>query len=161
MAQRDHDGEGATRPSRSRDPGPRLETGRGVNAFILAFLAIQLLLPLRGFVLDKHASRGDFSWNMYSHSYTCRESYVRVGASGDRATLATREILNRPKKRRALDHRDRLPRLHAWLCDNRRRSASEAIVGQLTCSIDGGPGVPLVDEAADVCAAANYGVLLP
>ena len=61
------------------------------NTLLITFLAFQLLLPLRGFVRDRFESRGNFSWNMYSETYTCRLKYEMLTPDG--ATRTRDQVL--------------------------------------------------------------------
>lgn len=125
------------------------------NVFLLAFLGVQLALPVRGFVKSRFESRGEFSWNMYSLRYRCERSYTRISASGERTPIPTRDILRRRSRRSSLDARERLPRLHAWICDREREDPSDVIHAKLWCSLHGGEPVALVDPEADICGASQ------
>ena len=132
---------------------------RRTSLLIGAFLAVQLLLPVRSFVQDKHASRGDFGWNMYSHLHDCERSYERVRRGGARFPIDTRSLLRRHGQRGYLDHRDRLPQLHAWLCETLITEPGEQLQGELRCRINERPWVTLVEPGVDLCRAERHGVV--
>ncbi len=46
------------------------------NLLLIAFVATQQQLPIRGFMSDKVDSRNSFTWNMYSRRYSCRVGYT-------------------------------------------------------------------------------------
>lgn len=117
---------------------------------------MQLLVPLRGFVRDYAESRGDFSWNMYSVLYDCREGYERVAPNGLRVPVEADPSFAWPPRVETLYHRDRVAALHAWLCDwERTHTGSTRVEGTLLCALNGAPERTLVAPHADVCARAG------
>jgi len=144
-----------------RLPGqPQLSLGK--NLFILAYLGVQLFLPLRAFFYDKLETRGDFSWNMYSQRYQCLTVYSLTTPEGKTHPLNHKKAFRRSDRSQAVLHRDRLPAFHAWLCDEARRNgALGSIRATVRCSVNIEPGVDLVEHNVDLCTAPNYGVKLP
>ena len=130
------------------------------NLFIVAYLAVQLVLPLRGLIHDKHETRGDFSWNMYSQKYSCRYEYTLVDIRGSTATIHFQEGLNDPRKSTKIMHRDRLAGFNHWLCDDMRAYDPEfsGVRGTVRCSHNGAARVELLDPSVDLCTAHEYGV---
>ena len=131
---------------------------RARDAFLLVFLALQLAAALPGLVKDRHETRGDFSWNMYSARYRCRVHYEIELPDGTRHPVRIEKAFNEPDRTTRVFHRDRLPGLHAFLCDHREDPRSR-IEGSVACSLNAEPAVELIERAADVCSAANRGVL--
>ena len=86
-----------------------------MNAFLLLFLALQLILPLNGCFNAAQETRGNFSWNMYSRVYSCRYKYEWVSRYGQRTPVNISRYFNRPKLATKIMHRDTLPAFHAWL----------------------------------------------
>jgi hypothetical protein len=129
------------------------------NALILLFLAVQLLLPLRGFLRDQFESRGTFSWNMYSTHYVCWVKYTLVGDDGRGSPLDYKAYFNRPSRSSMVLNRAALPEFHAWLCS---RLAGEGKLGRLfgaaSCSLNDSPRVELIRRDVDVCTAEGYAV---
>ena len=135
---------------------------RRKSALIAIYLAVQLLLPLRGFVYDKHATQGNFSWNMYSKGYECSVDYTLVKPRERLRRILHRRLLDYPGDVIKLYNRDVLPRLHAWLCeDARRQSRSARIMASGSCRLNGGPWQDLFEPHVDLCTAPNYGVRTP
>lgn len=126
--------------------------GRGrplLSLLILLYGTIQLGLAVRALVTDKLETRGDFSWNMYSHEYRCSVSYA-VHGPGDRVRPIDFDGLFRDEASSTkILHRDRLDALHAWLCRN--LAADEELQGLVSCRLDGGSFVDLVEPATDLC----------
>ena len=134
----------------------------GTNLFILAYLAIQLFLPLRAFFDDKLETRGDFSWNMYSQRYQCLTVYSLTTPEGKTHPLNHKKAFRRSDRSQAVLHRDRLPAFHAWLCNEASRNgALGSIRATVRCSVNIEPGIDLVEHDVDLCTAPNYGVKLP
>ena len=124
--------------------------------FIMAYLAVQLLVPLRGLVQDKFETRGNFSWNMYSRRYSCGTAYT-LHADGVVRSIDLALYL-RGQTPKAF-HRDTLPRFHAWLCDELDAQRGTRLIGAVAfCRIDDGPRVDLVRPGIDICVADDYGV---
>jgi len=131
-------------------PGKR--SGHAALQILLAtYLLAQILLPLHGLATDKIDSRGDFSWNMYSDDYTCTVAYTLHAPGGASRPLDyDRWFRDAPSSTRVL-HRDRLPALHAWLCEHVVPDGG-SLTGLVSCSLDDGPWIDLVDPARDLCA---------
>ena len=133
---------------------------RATDLFIAAFLACQILLPLRGLVLDKLDSRGNFSWNMYSRRYSCEVEYTRVDRAGRRAAVSHRAYFRRSSRAHSVNNRERLPAFHRYLCDELGVDGEFThLLGSVECRINEGPPEVLVAAGVDVCSAENYGVL--
>ena len=131
-----------------------------INAFVILFFAIQLLLPLSGLLQSPVETRGIFSWNMYSQRYRCRARYEVLTGNGERTRLDVSSYFNRPERALLIRHRDVLPRFHAWLClDARIGLQGTALHGSVACSVNRGPLFQLVVEEEDLCRAPNFGVL--
>ena len=143
-----------------RLPGqPQLSLGR--NLFILAYLGVQLFLPLRAFFNDKLETRGDFSWNMYSQRYQCQAVYSLTTPDGKTHPMHHEKAFRRSDRSQAVLHRDRLPAFHAWLCDEARRNgALGSIHATVRCSVNIERGMDLIEPDVDLCTAPNYGVKL-
>ncbi len=128
-----------------------------LSAFIAAYLAVQLFLPLRGFAVSRFDSRGSFGWNMFSQLYFCRVVYLRRG-QGDRAwaPVAYAQLVRQAQRLTDVCDRERLHALNEWLCTRETGVAYEALV---QCNLNRGPDVTLVQPEVDICKAPNYGVL--
>ena len=134
-------------------------TRRTRNGIVIAWLAIQLALPLRGFLRDKFDTAGRFTWNMYAHDYRCGVSYLAVEPGRPIEQIDHRAYFRRPD--RAIDafHRDTLPRFHAHVCAERKEAGRGGILrGRVECTLNGSPRRPLIVVNGDVCSAPNYGV---
>ena len=134
----------------------------GKNLFILIYLSIQLLLPLRGVFQDKLQSRSDFSWNMYSQLYNCQAVYVLTTPDGKSRPMPYHKAFYRWDRVKMIFHRDRLPRFHAWLCDNAQQNGVlGSIRATVRCAVSTDERrVDLVKSGVDLCTASNYGVKL-
>ena len=131
---------------------------RATDAFILAFLALQLALPVRGLVRGKLDSRGDFTWNMYSQRYTCDGRYYWLKPDGQALRLEPRYMVA-DGRFSSVCHRDRLPRFHAWLCDEvERREPGSELRGTVRAAHNLGGERHLVTASTPICSAADYGV---
>ena len=139
-----------------RFPGSRV----CVNLLLIVFLAIQLVLPLRGFVHDKIETRGNFTWNMYSKRYWCSVRYLLwtpgyIPEPIDHTLHFTRRnvVMN-------VFHRRELPTFHEFLCAYyEARGRAHELYGSVTCSVNDGPQVDLVPLNTLICSAENYGVV--
>jgi hypothetical protein len=144
-------------------PGPaRAPRRRRIWWFILAYLGLQLLLPLRLFVHDDpFDSSGNFTWNMFSVYWSCRGGYELTTPDGQTRELEYLRAFQQPRGAGQVTYRDRLPEFHRWLCE-RIESAGELgqLQGRIACSVNGGPPEELVARQVDLCSAPNYGVLL-
>jgi hypothetical protein len=135
---------------------------RATDAFLVAFLAVQVLLPVRGFVQDKRQTRGNFTWNMYSKDYDCTVEYDLVRPDGTSESIRLGRFFNRRSHVNRVYHRRMLPEFHRWLCDHfREEQALGEIHGRLDCSLNGGPETPLVQPGVDICTAPDHGVTSP
>ena len=128
------------------------------NLFIIAYLIVQVALPLRGCLYDRFDNAGEFSWNMYTYLYTCEYGYRLDTPGGETRWPRDEDYFNRPTRAQFL-HADSLPEFHRWLCDKfRRQGEMGTLRGYRNCFINDGPEVSLVDSSVDLCTARNYGV---
>jgi hypothetical protein len=131
----------------------------GKNVFLVAFFALQLAAAVPGFVYDKHETRGNFSWNMYSTSHECSGKYALVLESGKLVPIEYENAFNRPQRAHIVFHRDTLPEFHRYLCDELvYKGGGKRIHGQVECKIDKGRRIVLVERSVDVCTAPGWGV---
>ena len=129
------------------------------NLFIAAYLIVQIILPLRGFLYEKFETRGNFSWNMYSTRYSCWTQYRLDTPQGETRWLRLQDYFIRPEFFTRVSYRDVLPKFHRWLCDEfRRKGELGTLRGYSMCSLNRGPRMELVDRKVNLCAAPNYGV---
>ena len=129
------------------------------NLFIIAYLIVQLALPLRGLLYDKFKTRGNFSWNMYSMIYGCRTQYRLDTPQGETRWLRHEEYFKLPDHYMDVSFRDTLPKFHGWLCNELRRQGELGTLrGYSTCTFNLGPRTELVNPNVDLCTAPNYGV---
>ncbi len=143
-----------------RPPGAPRRLSRTTHQAIALFVLVQLCLPLRGFVLDLHQTRGDFSWNMYSHRYQCRARYAERDSTGKVERIDYREHFQRRSRAPMVFHRDALPAFHASLCSVvAPAERGRELIASVRCSINNGPRQPLVAEGVDICSAPRYAVL--
>ena len=142
-------------------PKPQGGAGRPFASLLIAgFLALQLLLPLRGCIYTKHDSRANFSWNMYSQRFQCQMSYLATYADGPIVEVDHGHFFHRRSRFRFAFHRDTLPAYHAYLCQELRKSGELVrLEGICLCSHNQGEYTPLVRDDVDFCTAENYGVL--
>jgi hypothetical protein len=132
---------------------------RVTTAFLVAWLGLQLLLPIRGFLYDKLETRGNFSWNMYSRRYSCHAEYALRRPDGTEIPVDPDDFFRRSGPGKTY-HRDVLPVFHAWLCETmRERGDAGTLLGEVACSRDNGPYRELVAENTRICEAPNFGVL--
>lgn len=125
---------------------------------IVLFLAVQVALALRGLLLDKLETRGNFSWNMYSGTYRCTVGYATVGADGRLEPFDHRAEFVRPERASMVFHRDTLPRFHRHVCE---RIGADRFGVELRGSVVCGRGderVALVATPRDLCTADDHGV---
>lgn len=129
------------------------------NLLVVAFLAVQLLLPLRGVLWSDHDTQADFSWNMYTRLYECRADYRLVDGQQRTQKMDIPRFFRAPDRYMTVYRRDTLPRFHAWLCEeHRKRGEPGNIVATVRCSANQGPYVALVRPVHDICSAPDYGV---
>ena len=133
---------------------PVLGSGRASRIFVVVYLVVQVALPLRALFRDPLDSPGDFGWTMYSDLVRCSVSYVRVGADGRDRDVDPRELLNRPSRIGRVLRRDRLPHFPTWLCEE-----GLPVYADVRCAAVPAPPRPLTDSEADLCSAADRGVL--
>lgn len=129
------------------------------NLFVVAFLAVQLILPLRGFWLDKLETRGNFSWNMYSQRYGCRASYFVITPERAVEPVNPRDHFNRPQRASMTYHRDTLPELHRYLCETLEAEGRLGTLrGSMACKLNRQDRVELIEHNGDLCSAPDFGV---
>lgn len=129
------------------------------NVAVAAYVLVQLLLPLRGLRSDFFDTERYFSWNMFANEYRCSWSYMlkRRGEPGHFVDL--REYVREPNVIHRVFHRDSLPSVHAWLCENVVEGRGR-LTGRVRCALPPGGWVDLVDATADdICDAENHAVL--
>lgn len=132
------------------------------NTFIVVFLALQLALPVRPLLQDRYDSRGHFSWNMYSQNYHCSARYTLTTPSGTTTRIKHEKHFKRSTRANMIWYRDVLPSFHRYLCEYyARKDELQSLSGDVRCSWNGAPSLPLVDPAVDLCRAENYGVPPP
>jgi hypothetical protein len=116
-----------------------------MNAFLVLFLTLQLILPLNGCFNPAQDTRGNFSWNMYSRVYRCRYKYEWVSRYGQRDPVDIKRYFNRPKLATKIMHRDTLPAFHAWLNTRLRVDDPQgSLQARIRSSENGGPYQNLV-----------------
>ncbi len=129
------------------------------NLFITAFLLIQIVLPLRGFVHDKFETRGNFSWNMYTFSYRYNIQYRLDTPSGETLWPKHLEYFNREINIGNAFFSANVPKFHRWLCDKFRQERKlGTLQGAVICSSNRGRPWEIVDRNVDLCTAENFGV---
>ncbi len=128
------------------------------NVLIAGFLLVQLALPLRGLLLDKYQTRGDFSWNMYSQHYRCSVRYEQLLPDGTAHELDVRAAFPRRDKASHVVHRDTLPRFHTWLCreaELRTAGRGARLRARVACRLNERPEALLVDPGRELCPATR------
>lgn len=130
------------------------------NAFIIAFFALQLLLPIRGFVYDGYETRGRFSWNMYANVNRVRANYAWVTPEGEQIPFNYKEYFNNRFRATLVHHRVTLPKFHAFLCEElEKKHPGGRLYGHVKRKFNDGPEVDLTPPyGADLCTLPNYGV---
>ncbi len=129
------------------------------NLIIVAFLTIQVTLPLRGFLYDTFATSGNFTWNMYSSLSGCWTQYRLDTPQGETRWLRYEDYFKLPHRATRILYRDVLPEFHHWLCDKfRHQGELETLRGYSVCSLNNGPRMDLMNRNVDLCTAPNYGV---
>ena len=146
--------------------GRRVSTATPVrwrrNAFVIAYLAVQLTLPLRGFLREKLETRGNFSWNMYSQRYTCEARYVLMTPTGRGLWIDHREYSRVPDQISTVFRADWLPIFNDWLCEElHQQDQLGERRARVRCRHDFGPRVELVEPYREVCSISEQGVLEP
>jgi hypothetical protein len=129
---------------------PRRATLLGIGLFFL----IQLTLGVRGLLLPREVTRGDFSWNMYSDLYRCAVHYTVHAPTGHVLPIDFEAHFADPIHSSKLLHRDRLPRYHRWLCEKHVPAGSE-LHGLVSCKTNDGPWNDLVPPGTDLCATSD------
>ena len=122
---------------------------RLTHAFVVAYLAVQVCLPLPGLLRDKFATRGNFSWNMYADTYTCSVLYTVHGPDGRILPVEYDAQFRREAASTRILHRDTLPAFHRWLC--RDRPSGAQLHGLVSCRLNDGPWTDLLRPGADLC----------
>lgn len=135
---------------------------RAVNLAILGFLLVQLILPIRGLLLDPMDGLGNFSWNMYSRAYAAKVRYVLERSDGQSMDIDWQgegffkerrhgsHVLNRPA----------LASFNEYLCDVVGAAGDVVrVTGSAECFFNGRPGRPLMNPDVDLCSAPDFGVL--
>ena len=137
-------------------------TQRQRNVFLVVFLTVQLLVPLRGFIWDKYESEGSFSWNMYSKSYGCTVTYYTIGPDRKVHGLNLDDYFNRPRRVSMTMHRASLVDLHRYLCGRLKEEGRLGTLrGSVECQLNRQPVRQLIATNGDVCTAPNFGVVEP
>ncbi len=98
------------------------------NSFLLVFLFVQLLLPLKGCRHDAGQTRGNFSWNMYAKVYRCSYRYEWVSRYGRVERIDIRSHFNKSKSATKVMHGDVLPVFHAYLRDHYAQTRPQGAV---------------------------------
>jgi hypothetical protein len=131
----------------------------GKNLFLVAFFGLELAIAVPGFVYDKHETRGNFSWNMYSVDHQCDAKYALYLADGRGFPVEYQKAFNRADRAHIVFHRDTLPVFHRYMCEELAAEGSfDRIEGQVMCRIDEEAPVALVRRGVDICTAPNWGV---
>ena len=137
-----------------------MRPGWSSNLLIVAYLLLQLLLPIRGLVNDKFATFGEFTWNMYSQTYNCRVAYDLTEPTGREVSIDIKEYFNKSDNAGRVLHRDGLPHFHAWLCQRLRQAGRlGSLSASCECRLGNDQKKQLVAADVDICTADNYGVL--
>jgi hypothetical protein len=130
------------------------------NIFIVVFFGLQLYAALPGFLHNRYEDSGRFSWNMYSMLYQCNVHYDLIRADGARIPIDYRKLLNNPTRSYEFMNRSDLPTFNRFVCNvMRQRLEMKEISASATCQLNDRPPVQFVKQDADLCTAANYGVL--
>jgi hypothetical protein len=144
----------------NRTEAPKIPRLRSL--LILAYLVVQIVLPLRGLARDPLDHPGDFSWSMIPPRYECSAAYAATRSSGAVAEVDLGRFFNPATQASRVLYRDRLPRFHLFLCDELERSEPlQRLDGICLCSRSGVDVVPLLGEDVDLCSAPEQGVLAP
>ncbi len=136
-------------------------TRRSLYSILIAlYLAVQWILPLRGFAGDGLTTRGDFSWNMYSKPYDCEVAYIASLREGAPLEVDYRRFFQQPERAPLVLHSDVLPRFHEYLCRTLRQDDDVTrIDGICLCSMHHESTFPLIEADVDICSAPNHGVI--
>lgn len=126
-----------------------------LHGAIVAYLAIQIALPVRGLLVERLDDRGAFSWNMFSYRRECIAGFARRTPDGLEA-VDPRRWLKKGRRRAQLWHRNVLPHWNEFLCEQLPGERLEAYVA---CRIDDGPLRPLIRPGTAICEAPNFGVV--
>jgi len=130
------------------------------SALIVTYLAVQLIVPLRGFVQDKLASRGNFSWNMYSQRYDCEVEYMASLKTGEVLEVDYHRFFKHPDRAPTVLHGDVLPKFHQYMCNLVGREAELVrLDGICLCSVNDGSYFHLIERDVDICTAPNHAVI--
>lgn len=133
-----------------------------LNLFILTYLALQLTLPLRGYLREKLETRGNFSWNMYSQQYSCDARYVLLTPDGRGLMVEPEDYARRPDRIGTVFRRDWLPVFNDWLCGQLREEAKYGnLEARVRCRHDFRPRVDLLEPYTLICTISEEGVRFP
>jgi len=147
---------------RQREPQSYAAPGRTWlrSTLIVAYLAVQVIVPWRGFVQDKLESRGNFSWNMYSKHYDCDVEYLASLKSGEVLEVDYQRFFRRPERALLVLHGDFLPQFHEYMCEVLRQEGELArLDGICLCSVNDGSYFDLIERDVDICTGPNYAVI--
>ena len=129
------------------------------NVAVAAYVLVQLLLPLRTVGQDFFDTEGYFSWNMFANEYSCTWSYTVERRGRPPRFVDLREHVREPGVVHRLFHRDSLPAVHQWLCENVVERGGR-LRASVRCAMPPEGHVDLVDATADdVCRAEGFAIL--
>jgi hypothetical protein len=133
-----------------------------LEAAVVIWIAVQVLLPLRCFMVDPLAKPPRFCWNMYSYRSSCTGGYLAIRGDGRRSAINPFTLFPRQSGAFVTFHREHLPAFHSWLCSGLRSTdAAVRLEGEIRCSSAGGEPTFLARRGVDLCTADNFGVLGP
>ena len=138
---------------------PRSRMSRPLKVFILAYLLIQVAIPLRQFAHPELDRKRAFAWNMYSKHWTCSGGYRLTTPDGTVRDFDFLRAFNRASGAGKVTYRDRLPEFHHWMCERISEGGDLGrLEGRITCAVNDSEPVELVSAGIDICEAPNYGV---
>ena len=129
-------------------------TKRPANLAILAFLAVQLALPIRGVLTRPTEGTGAFSWNMYSRRYACTVEYGVDLPNGRSVSIDWdgEAFFKETGHASRVLHRAALPAFHAYLCEEvAAQYPSGRLTGRVEAFYNDEPPVLLVEPAQELC----------
>ena len=131
--------------------------------FIIAYLAVQVALPVRAMILGARGiegeSRRDFAWDVYARLMRPVFAYAAVAEDGSTRPLPLADAFRVPSQYFRVLRRDRLPLFHAWLCESLQRDGRDVrVFARVAVASQSSGPVPLARTDVDVCRAENYGV---
>jgi extradiol dioxygenase family protein len=103
------------------------------SGVILGYLAVQVLVPIRGLTRTRAESAGTHSWNMYAYAYGCNVLYTLTTASGETIRIPVDRYLNLPPNFHLVLHADALPHFDEFLC---RELRAQGITGEVRANIE-------------------------